>query len=338
MDTWILSLAVSRANRIQPQGSGVGLLMNAIFGQTPLESFAKWDPASSCWRTFQGSLLTGMAEPWSESWPISGMTVSGTSYRLRPLVPRTSVGGGGVWPTPVQYDATPGGPNNHYKGLGNKAKTGNWHIPSPTVSDMFTGNLASSQQKPGSMHSVTLPQWAARFPTPTNSMMTMADLEQARFASDDPRRPEYQEAVMMWPTPRAGKTSDETEESWLARQADGKVSTPPLTLAVKMWGTPKATPSGPDYARQQREGSGGDDLATQVGGQLNPDWVCWLMGLPIGWVSLEPLESAEILGWDVEPDIPRVAEGISDRVNKLKALGNGIVPAALAKFLREVGR
>jgi DNA (cytosine-5)-methyltransferase 1 len=31
-------------------------------------------------------------------------------------------------------------------------------LPTPTVSDTFTGDLASTQQKPGSMHSVTLPQ------------------------------------------------------------------------------------------------------------------------------------------------------------------------------------
>ena len=32
------------------------------------------------------------------------------------------------------------------------------NLPTPTVSDTFTGNLKSTQQKPGSMHSVTLPQ------------------------------------------------------------------------------------------------------------------------------------------------------------------------------------
>jgi len=38
------------------------------------------------------------------------------------------------------------------------------NLPTPTVSDTFTDNLKSSQQKPGSMHSVTLPQavkWVA---------------------------------------------------------------------------------------------------------------------------------------------------------------------------------
>ena len=35
---------------------------------------------------------------------------------------------------------------------------GQVNLPTPTVSDTFTDNLASTQQKPGSMHSVTLPQ------------------------------------------------------------------------------------------------------------------------------------------------------------------------------------
>lgn len=33
-------------------------------------------------------------------------------------------------------------------------------FPTPTVSDIYTDNLASTQQKPGSMHSVTLAQAA----------------------------------------------------------------------------------------------------------------------------------------------------------------------------------
>ena len=45
-------------------------------------------------------------------------------------------------------------------------------------------------------------------------------------------------AVQMWPTPRAGKTSDENEDTWMKRQQEGKVSTPPLSLAVKMYPTP----------------------------------------------------------------------------------------------------
>jgi len=46
--------------------------------------------------------------------------------------------------------------------------------------------------------------------------------------------------MKLWPTPRAGKTTNENQESWEKRQKAGKVSTPPLTLAVKMWPTPQA--------------------------------------------------------------------------------------------------
>jgi hypothetical protein len=72
----------------------------------------------------------------------------------------------------------------------------------------------------------------------------------------------------LWPTPRTGKTTDETEESWRKRNDAGKVATPPLSLAVKLWPTAKGEPSGPDFARANREGNGGDDLATAVAREL----------------------------------------------------------------------
>ena len=205
------------------------------------------------------------------------------------------------------------------------------------------------------------------------------------------RKPFLAQLARMFPTPRAGKTTDEDEESWLARHADGKVATPPLALAARMLPTPKArdwkggmgtdperqthdldkivhllpTPSSggesggphgirggswptPDSSmstgpgRQGREG--GDNLQTAVDGSLSPDWVSWLMGLPVGWTSLEPLPREEYLDWfhtqqdgtwwQEERGLPRVATGIKDRINRLKCLGNGIVPASLALFLR----
>ena len=47
-----------------------------------------------------------------------------------------------------------------------------------------------------------------------------------------------------WPTPRAEKVTDENEESWRKRNLKGDVSTPPLSLAVKMWPTPNARENG----------------------------------------------------------------------------------------------
>jgi hypothetical protein len=98
----------------------------------------------------------------------------------------------------------------------------------------------------------------------------------------------------MWPTPRAGKTTDENEEAWQARKDKGDVSTPPLTLAVKMWPTPCAN-NGTGGATGLAGGSGnrlklykmlGEEEGKKMGCQsLNPYWVEWLMGYPLGWTD-----------------------------------------------------
>jgi hypothetical protein len=58
---------------------------------------------------------------------------------------------------PVEFDSWDEVPNN-YRNLENAFPK----LPTPTVSDTFTSNLKSSQQKEGSMHSVTLPQAVER--------------------------------------------------------------------------------------------------------------------------------------------------------------------------------
>ena len=82
---------------------------------------------------------------------------------------------------------------------------------------------------------------------------------------------------------------------------------------------------------------------TSDGGSLNPNWVSWLMGIPTGWDSLEPMsheaydtwfeEMKNGTWWGTERDQPRVTTGTVDRIKRLRALGNGIVPASLALFL-----
>jgi hypothetical protein len=87
-------------------------------------------------------------------------------------------------------------------------------------------------------------------------------------------------------------------------------------------------------------------LDTPAHGSLNPDWVSWLMGLPVGWTSLVPLPREEYLDWFQsqmdgtwwleEQGLPRVAVGIENRVNRLKCLGNGIVPASAALAIKDM--
>lgn len=69
-------------------------------------------------------------------------------------------------------------------------------------------------------------------------------------------------------------------------------------------------------------------------GRLNPDWVEWLMGWPIGWTDLERDDIDEHPGWHHDPaddgSVPRVTERKDLRRKRLKALGNGIVPQCAA--------
>ena len=69
-----------------------------------------------------------------------------------------------------------------------------------------------------------------------------------------------------------------------------------LTGVAQLWPTPRAsdgskgirTPEGAARVRERRRHYG-LDLQTAVGsGQLNPEWVEWLMGYPIGWTELKP--------------------------------------------------
>ena len=337
VDEWISCQLASPANPTQTPDSARGPVMTGTSGPIRSESSGKWDQESSSWRTSQASLwdlIDGhhMGALWSESWPTQGMTRNGELYPLRPQADRTSANGGG-----------------------------SWHIPAPTSADVYTGNLESSQQSDDSMHSVSLPDFVHRWPTPDSSPRgaRASDLvadngrSVARRTSGQQRGIDLQTSVKMFPTPRAGKTSDEDEESWLARYAAGKVATPPLALAARMLPTPSSggESGGPhgirggSWAKAKLVETFGEEQAVAMsGGSLSPDWVSWLMGLPIGWTSLEPLSQEDYdewfqaqrdgTWWQEERGLPRVATGIKDRVNRLKCLGNGIVPASLALFLR----
>jgi hypothetical protein len=117
-----------------------------------------------------------------------------------------------------------------------------------------------------------------------------------------------------WATPRSGKTTEENQEMWQARQEKGDVATMPLTLQVKVdWRTPQAQEAGakvetlftkdglpakPGQRAYRKTPKGEMVLQSQTINQqvemgvekskksrLSPRWVETLMGLPLGWSS-----------------------------------------------------
>jgi len=193
---------------------------------------------------------------------------------------------------------------------------------------------------------MTLDRFCRLYPTPTATLGSKGGLVTPAKSKEGGNLIEAV-ANVMFPTPRAGKTSDEEEASWQKRKDAGNVSTPPLALAVKMYPTPTAKKGGADTPETKREG--GPDLQTAVRdegeiGQLNPAWVCWLMGWPWledwDWTDLEPCPDVQNARDSVmmtimnEPSgLPRVRTGIQRRTDRLRIIGNGQSPlAAFAAF------
>lgn len=112
------------------------------------------------------------------------------------------------------------------------------------------------------------------------------------------KSPGLETVVNMWPTPKAS--------DWNKR---GNVSPHPrngLAGAVMNFPTPTASDANKwsNESLEERQTKGRQvRLNTAVapeggnGGRLNPDWVEWLMGWPIGWTGLKPLEMDKFQLW-----------------------------------------
>jgi len=148
------------------------------------------------------------------------------------------------------------------------------------------------------------------YPTPTASAMPcegtvrimrrawlegeMSLEEASAIAGRDVRK--AQGKVPMWTTPTAHMAKETNAPSEHNR------NTPTLTAQVN-WPSPRT--------RGLCVGSGhkqmlikklGEQEGTEVfnGGKLNPMWVEWLMGWPLGWTDLKPLETDKFQKWQDE--------------------------------------
>lgn len=114
-----------------------------------------------------------------------------------------------------------------------------------------------------------------------------------------------------WPTPAANLHNYfEDPDNWLARRErlrskgiNGNGAGMPLGVAVRLWPTPTRNDykgagyqKGPAGARFfTLPGAARDSLGRPydraASGHLNPTWVEWLMGYPLGWTDLEDSET-----------------------------------------------
>ena len=140
------------------------------------------------------------------------------------------------------------------------------------------------------------------WPTP-RSCSAMAATITPESAWNEKRNPNLETIVgqRLWPTPTAHMAKETNAPS------EHKRNTPTLTAQVN-WPTPRT--------KGMCGGSGAWDLlnknttieeARQMGagngGKLNPTWVEWLMGWPLGWTDLKPLEMGKFQEWQQQHSI-----------------------------------
>lgn len=105
----------------------------------------------------------------------------------------------------------------------------------------------------------------------------------------------------MWPTPTVQDSKNTRGASQLRRRS------PPLNAMVRLYPTPRLTGMcGGSGAAAQIDQLFSTGTITDVertsmrsgsGGALNPQWVAWLMGWPLGWSSLQPLAMDKFQQW-----------------------------------------
>ena len=250
--TWFLE--DSRARTSPPPEKGqASPASDPACGSTWRESSAKYCRASSSWKTHRCL--------WEEDLPSSslilpkwGMMRSGVLWeRTTPehLTSGTESGSSQNFPTPYGLSASQG------QGDGEFGKAiRNW--PTPTRND----SIGAGYQRSNGKHFFTLP---------------------GAVGATKHLPPEMEEKRMRtWPTP----TVSDTGKNPTARQGGEN-----LSVAVQTFPTPRAEDSQCAGGHRGKDDTlygmicKPKDGSVDAGGQLNPTWVEWLMGWPLGWTD-----------------------------------------------------
>ena len=115
-----------------------------------------------------------------------------------------------------------------------------------------------------------------------------------------------------WPTPRAGNPGSRPNGK------GGKILAEEVEIAEGLrernWPTPTANEdaAGRPGSKMQKMLGNHPDIRESGGGTLNPNWVEWLMGWPLGWTSTEPMPESTWAAWQRAFRSDPIASGASE--------------------------
>lgn len=313
VESWISSLRGSLVSPGQSPELSEEPTTNAGYGLILCGSFAKWDPDLSCWKTYQASLL---GEDWglcSVTWPRWGSMLSGVAFRRLKSARVISASGSSYWHTARATDTGAGeNPAQFVKRNGDRSQgcTGSlaaqvmWPTARaedsencgnhPGAKDSLTG-LAKDWQTPGTdsfrsrggdrKDEMGLDQQARFWATPR------ASANENRTTGNAPSHGNGHGLMLAgqaasWPTP-----TNSDHKGTLTQFTDKRCGTPEtqaLSTAVGVF-VAHSLPALPTEAN-------GAESSKQTR-RLNPLFVEWLMGLPVGWTGCECVETESFRSW-----------------------------------------
>lgn len=111
------------------------------------------------------------------------------------------------------------------------------------------------------------------------------------------------ESGLLLPTPSASHCETRPAKTWNPKSQSGRSLG--CMAATGRWPTPCASASKGSSPASLTRKSGASRANDRIdhavmasdGGQLNPVWVEWLMGWPLGWTELKPLAMARFQEW-----------------------------------------
>ena len=301
LSTWLRQ--AFPANHSALQASKEAKTTKGTSGRKRSNVFAMFDPDTRSWKTSQVCLILDTLAKSSLRWPKQGSMQDGVCSEQTMWAPRT--------------DAKD-------SGLKRLAKT-------PSAADAYTGNMKKNEFKFGNSGSLAQEvesgflETHRKWPTPsvsdTEGGQQSDRVEQTQSGAyilrkknkpDSTFGAKLSDAVLfeekkMWPTPRANSAMASTispESAW----AENRFPNLETVVGRTMWPTPAAHEGRLGYQRRDTGKKGTQkSLSTEVidnaggrnavTGQLNPTWVEWLMGWPLGWTDLKPLETDKYRQW-----------------------------------------
>jgi hypothetical protein len=288
-------------------------------GVSSTDSYARYDPDTSSWRTCQGSLFEGWTE-YSETFPKSGMMRNGQLSPL-PMSAHPISGSGSGSSRGIHRIPTPSvTPENRQANANTKGATsvGEWVQQQEVEKDLWPTPVANDDNKSPEAHMRMKERMKGGprkkctslnvmvkgvekglWPTPRAPVRRVHVREGGHHSNLEEVVGEVEAKTMggiqKWPTPCAHEDRAEnyTLETSKRHLKEGRQMY--LAQAVRM-SDQFPTPSIRDWkggasaesleARGKSPNNTSPDQIERQGGQLNPTFVEWLMGYPKDWTDL----------------------------------------------------